>query len=451
MQTIIFRQYDIRGIVYQDFQPTDFTSISKGFCSLFDYLENKTVLIGMDARTHSEEIKKATVEGILKSGFNVVDIGVASTPMTVFASKYLDTKLAIMITASHNPKEYNGAKFFVDQRQFFGKNITDRLKSASFQVHENRKIGTYNQIDISEIYAEYVLDKFNFNKAKDFKVAFDCGNSVASVGLSKMKSIFNFESHILFEEIDGNFPNHHPDPSKESNMIDLKNFVVENKYDIGFAFDGDADRVGVVLKNGKILTGEELFYVIAKYLLQNNKKDFVVDVLTSQAIIDKLKKQGANITLSQVGNGFISETMRETNSILGMEMSGHICIKDKRHLGNDDGIFNALYFLNIMLEMDIEKSLEEINGLSSIQSKKYKVPEVQKDAILNNIIAEAKMLHKDVNTIDGCRVEIDNGFFCIRKSNTENIIMLKTENLDNETIIKLEDIFEKNISKVENN
>ncbi len=446
MDSVIFRQYDIRGIVYQDFQPKDFYKIAQGFCSLFENIDNKTVAIGMDARLHSNEIKENLTKGIIESGFNVIDLGTVSTPMTVFASKHLKTELAIMITASHNPKEYNGAKFFLNQKQFFGENITMRLKDASLNRNfQKNPTGSYYQFDISEIYADYILNKFNFSQTKKLKVAFDCGNSVGSVGLGKILPKLSFETHVLFGEIDGNFPNHHPDPSKESNMLDLKDFILKNSYDIGFAFDGDADRVGVVLKNGKILSGEELFYVISKYLLKQGKKDFVVDVLTSHVIIKRLEKDGAKVILSQVGNGFISQKMRETNSTLGIEMSGHICIKDRMHMGNDDAIFNALYILDIFMNTDIESTLKEIKNLSSTTNQKHKVSESQKDVILKNIISEIKEIYPACNTIDGCRVEFENGFFCVRKSNTENIIMLKTENLDILTKNQLEAIFRKYI------
>lgn len=442
MNENIFKQYDIRGIIGEQAAESDFYDIARGFASVLSKRSNdKRILIACDVRTHSEDIKTFFIRGLMESGFDVIDCGVTTTPMILSACHFKDINNACIITASHNPKEYNGVKFYVDKTQFFGENI-QLIKQATLQKIFIDGTGSLTRIDIDDEYIKYI-DKFTFSK--DLKVAFDLSNGAACKIFEKLSKSLPFTTKLLFENQDGNFPNHSPDPSKKENLEPIQNFIKDNNYDIGFAFDGDADRVVVCMKNGRVLTGEEFLFVMAYNSLQKTKnQSFIADVLTSNIIIQAIQMLSGSVHLSKVGNGFIGQKMSEFNAKFGAEMSGHIRIADGYH-GADDGIFAALYFLNIFQHSDVDEILKLIPQRYSTGIVKKKVAEEKKDDVINAIKQNLDNQKTHYTSIDGIRVDDDDFWFCIRRSNTEPHVMYILEAKTQEILVKkqreLEELF----------
>ena len=426
----IFRSYDIRGIVPDDLNTEVANLIGKGFATLMKNEGESTIIVGHDIRLTSEELNKALIEGIISTGMNVIDIGLCATPMSYFAREYLKVKPSIMITASHNPKEYNGFKICALGRDtIFGEEVQalrEFIDKGEFAVSEAK--GTVENKNLNDAYMNDILSKVKLGDRK-LKVAVDYGNGSAAIFAGEFFQKLGVEVYSVCDVPNGNFPNHHPDPSQEKHMLEFEKFIVEKGCDIGIAFDGDADRVIVFDENGRILFGDEYAIIIWRNLLPKNPgAKVLMDVKCSQSLYEEAIKLGGVPEFCKVGSPLIKKEIRKQNLLFSAEYAGHVYFNDE-HYGYDDAMYSAARVLKILSETD--KKMSEL----SKDAMKYKgSPEVivrVTDETKFEIVNKIKNLYIDrgfeVIDVDGARIIFEDGWGLIRASNTGPNLTIKSE------------------------
>ena len=441
----VLREYDIRGIVDQNLTNNTAYTIGRTFgqivCSKFD---DKTIVVGYDGRLNSPILHKSLCIGLKKSGANVINIGMGPTPMTYFAHYSLNTSAAIMVTGSHNPPEYNGFKLVLNKKSFYAEEIQNLKNLVSNSILP--KEGSYKEINLINEYVKRNIQNINLNK--NLKVAWDIGNGAMGAVIDLIISQLNKAEHIIInKEVDGTFPNHHPDPTVPKNMEQLINSVKENNCDIGLAFDGDGDRLGVVDNLGNIIWADQYMLLLVKEVSKiYDKPKIIMDVKCSKMFFDEAKKFKCEPIMYRTGHSPIKEKMKELNSPLSGEMSGHICYGDDFY-GYDDAMYVGLRLLRILSNEN-----ESLNDLMSVFPKTFATPETRIDVIESrkfNIIDEIKhrlsKISGKVISIDGIRVENKLGWFLIRASNTQNQLTCRAEALNEEDLKSLTDIIEKQL------
>ena len=426
----IFRTYDIRGIVPDELNNDVATLVGKGFATLMKNAGESTIIVGHDVRLTSEELNKALIEGIISTGMNVIDIGFCLTPMTYFAREYLNIKPSIMITASHNPKEYNGFKICaLGKDSIFGEEVQalrEFIEKGDFAVSENP--GIVEEKSLKDAYINDILSKVKLGNRK-LKVAVDPGNGSAAMMEDEFFNKLGVELYTTCGEPDGSFPNHHPDPSQEKYMSEFEKFIVENKCDIGIAFDGDADRVIAFDENGKILFGDEYAIVIWRDLLPKNPgAKVLMDVKCSQSLYEEAIRLGGVPEFCKVGSPLIKNEIRKQNLLFSAEYAGHVYFNDE-HYGFDDAFYGAARLLKILSETD-----KKMSELSSDAIKYHGTPEVlvkvtdeNKFKIVDSVRKEYIDRGVEVIAIDGARVIYEDGWGLIRASNTGPNLTIKAE------------------------
>ncbi len=442
----VFREYDIRGIWNKNIDKDFCVGLGKAFAI---YLKDKTgknnlnISVGYDARLSSKEIFNALCKGLNAEGINVIDIGLVPTPVQYFSLFNLNLDGGVMITASHNPPEYNGFKLSLGKETLYGDQIQE-IKSIMSSV-ENKNTPTKVKIeeyDIIKDYENYMLKHFGHlielkNKPK---VVLDAGNGAGGfIGLPIMKKL-GYEVKGIFIEPNGNFPNHHPDPTIEDNLKDLKREISSNNYDIGIGYDGDADRIGVVLSNLEMLYGDQLLLLFAEDIIKKHKNAKIIgEVKCSEVLFDKVKQAGGIPIMYKAGHSLIKSKMKEENALFAGEMSGHIFFAD-RYFGYDDAIYASLRLLEIMTE----------NGNNLVEWKKalpktFPTPEIRIDCPddrkldvvekLKNLLEKDDTLGiREINTIDGIRFQTDKGWGLVRASNTQPSLVLRFEAKDKHSL-----------------
>ena len=442
----ILREYDIRGIVDQDLTKNTAYTIGRTFghvvCSKF---EDKTVVVGYDGRLTSLKLHEYLCEGLVQSGANVISIGMGPTPMTYFAHYSLNTNAAIMVTGSHNPSEYNGFKMVLNKHSFFADNIQLLQKLVDDPKLSFAK-GTYKEVDLKNDYINRNLQNIILNKK--LKIAWDIGNGAMGAVIDGFTNLLSNADHILInKEVDGTFPNHHPDPTVPKNMLQLIKSVKQNNCDIGIAFDGDGDRLGVVDNLGNIIWADQYMLLLAKEIstIYDNPK-IIMDVKCSKMFFDEVKKFNCEPIMYKTGHSPIKEKMKEVNSPLSGEMSGHVCYGDDFY-GYDDAMYVALRLLRI-----ISNEKKSLNELMSVFPKTMATPEIRFDVLESRkfiIIDEIKnrLLNSEgkVIAIDGIRIENDLGWFLIRASNTQNQLTCRAEALNQKDLKNLIAIIERQL------
>ena len=426
----IFRTYDIRGIVPDALDANVANLVGKAFATLMKNESETKIIVGHDARLSSEELNESLIKGIISTGINVIDIGLCVTPMTYFAREYLKIKPSIMITASHNPKEYNGFKICALGRDtIFGEEVQDLRKFIEKgEFAESENLGTVENMSLKEAYINDILSKINLGNRK-LKVAVDAGNGSASILVEDFFIRLNVEAVYTCCTPDGNFPNHHPDPSQEKNMLEFEKFIVENKCDIGIAFDGDADRVIAFDENGKILYGDEYAIVIWRDLLPKNPgAKVILDVKSSQNLYEEGIRLGGVSEFCKVGSPLMKNEIRKQNLLFAAEYAGHVYFNDE-HYGFDDALYGAGRVLKILSETDkkmseLSKDAMKYHGTPEVL---YKVTEETKFKIVEDIKNEYLKRGIKVIDIDGARVIFEDGWGLIRASNTGPNLTIKAE------------------------
>lgn len=414
----MFREYDIRGIYGTDLNGDIAYLIGRGLGSKMHKLNIVKTVVAYDNRLSSVELEENLVKGLIESGINVYRLGLASTPMCYYASNYFDVNCSVMITASHNPKEYNGFKFSFD-------GISNACGSSVMEIYDiitNKDFvngnGTISNVDIENAYIDLLTN--NINLPKKLKIVYDCGNGTTSIIAKKIFDRLNVEYIPLYDISDGSFPNHHPDPSVEENLRDLEKTVVQNKASLGIAFDGDGDRVGVVDEKGNMIDIDKYLIIMWKYLVNRvEKKVAFFDVKCSKALEDELIKLGVKPIETRTGNSYTRRISAEGNYILGGELSGHVYFRDK-FPGYDDGIYAGIRLIEAISNLNVELSsmLEEINKYYSTKENKIAVDDSIKFDIVNKVKEYCISKGYKFITLDGVKVKYDDGFALVRASNT---------------------------------
>ncbi len=442
----VLREYDIRGIVDKDLTENTAYTIGRTFghvvCKKY---KKKNVVVGYDGRLTSVKLNKALCSGLIESGANVLSLGIGPTPMTYFAHYFLESDAAIMVTGSHNPSEYNGFKLVLNKHSFYAENIKN-LQKLSQDSNISIGKGDFKKINLLEDYVKRNLQNINFNKK--LKIAWDIGNGAMGAVIDMFIKRLHLAEHIVInKEVDGTFPNHHPDPTVPKNMEQLIKVVKDRKCDVGLAFDGDGDRLGVIDNKGNIIWADQYMLLLAKEIstLYANPK-IIMDVKCSKVFFEEAKKFNCEPIMFRTGHSPIKDKMKEINSPLSGEMSGHICYKDDFY-GYDDAMYVALRLLRI-----ISKENNSLYDIMSAYPKTLTIPEtridvdeIRKFEIINEIKNRLKNVEGQVIDIDGVRIENNLGWFLIRASNTQNQLTCRAEAYNKEDLIKLLNLVEKQL------
>ncbi len=424
----IFREYDIRGIYNVDIDEEVSYLIGRAFASKMSKLGLNKTLLAYDNRLSSPIIEKNVLKGLLDSGITVYRLGLASTPMCYFATNYFNVNCSMMITASHNPKEYNGFKFSYNGiHNAFGDSVRELYELI---INNDFVNGTGNIIDC-DIRSEYInllTDKIKLGNRK-IKVVYDCGNGTTSIIAKDIFDRIDVEKIALFDISDGNFPNHHPDPCVEENLAFLKDAVIKNNADLGIGYDGDGDRVGVVDEKGNMIDMDKFMIIMWRYLYDKvDKKEGFFDVKCTKALEDELIKLGVKPVETRVGNSITRKISYDGDYPLGGELSGHVYFRDK-FPGYDDGIYAGLRLIERLSYTDksLSSLLDGINKYYSTKELKLQVKDKIKFDIINKVKEYCENKNYNILTIDGVKVKFTDGFALVRASNTGPNITMRYE------------------------
>ncbi|MBQ7789813.1 MAG: phosphomannomutase/phosphoglucomutase [Bacilli bacterium] len=445
----MFREYDIRGIFGQELNGEVAYLIGKAFGTKMRELNIPTTVVGYDNRLSSVELENNLVKGILETGSNVIRLGLVTTPMCYYAANLYNTNCSMMITASHNPKEYNGFKFsYNGVHNAYGKSVKEIyeiIQKGEFAVGEGKEEAR----DIKDAYIYLVTRNLTFGGRK-IKVVYDCGNGTASVIANEIFSEFrNIESIGICNVSDGNFPSHHPDPCVEENLTMLKEKVKEVGADVGIGYDGDCDRVGFVDENGTFIEMDKFLIIMWKHLINNvNKKECLYDVKCSKALEDELKKLGVKTIEYRTGNSYTRAGSAEGDYPLSGELSGHVYFRD-RWPGYDDGIYAGMRLIEMLSYTDkpLSSFLNDIVKYYSTPEIKVKVEDSKKFEIVSKMEEYVKSKGYNYITIDGVKTKFDDGFALVRASNTGPNLTMRFEATTEERLKEIQEEFTNELNK----
>jgi phosphomannomutase/phosphoglucomutase len=429
----IFKAYDIRGIVGRTLTPQIAETIGHAIGSEAKARKQVAIAIGRDGRLSGPELSAALASGIRRSGIDVVDVGRVATPMLYFATHHLQTHSGVMVTGSHNPPEYNGLKMMLGGETLAGEAI-QALRARIERGDLANGAGGYREFDIREHYLKRVTGDIKL--ARPLKLVVDCGNGVAGATAPELYRRLGCEVRELFCEVDGNFPNHHPDPSHPENLADLIN-ALKSGGDIGFAFDGDGDRLGVVTPAGKIIYPDrQLMLFAADVLKRNPGAEIIFDVKSTRNLFSWIREHGGKPLMWKTGHSFIKKKLQETGAPLAGEMSGHVFFKE-RWYGFDDALYAGARMLEILCrERNPAAVLEQLPDAVNTPELHLKLAEGENFTLMDKLRQSARFeAAQEVITIDGLRVEYSDGFGLARPSNTTPVIVLRFE-AENEAAIK---------------
>jgi phosphomannomutase len=424
----VLREYDIRGIMGRTLHPADAFAIGRVFGSIVSRTGGTQVAVGYDGRLTSPELEQAVVDGLRACGMQVLRIGRGPTPMLYYAATKLKTDGAIMVTGSHNPADYNGFKMMIGRKPFFGQQILQigALAEAGDVVPE--AAGDEQAVSIAEDYIARVLADWDGGD-RMLKVVWDNGNGAAGDVLAKLVASLPGEHFVLNGTIDGRFPAHHPDPTVPANLVELIAAVRARKADIGIAFDGDADRIGLVDDTGEIMFGDQLMVLLARDVLKEHPGAMIIaDVKASQVLFDEIAKAGGRPLMWKTGHSLIKSKMAETGSPLAGEMSGHIFFAD-RWYGFDDALYAAVRTLGIIARMpgklsDVRKALPHVINTPEVR---FDCDDSRKFAVIEEVAARLSAEGAKVSLTDGVRVQTADGWWLLRASNTQAVLVARCE------------------------
>ncbi len=438
----ILREYDIRGVVGQTLGAVDAHAIGRSFASCLRGLGGSRVVVGYDGRLSSEMLEAALVEGLNASGMDVVRIGLGPTPMLYFAEASLEqVDGGIQVTGSHNPADHNGFKFVAQGRPFFGQDL-NRLGHMAAAGDWIEGQGHSERRDILTAYVDRLLQGLaglDSRQLSRLRIGWDAGNGAAGPALERLTSKLPGEHHLLFTKVDGHFPNHHPDPTEEINLADLRALVAQKKLHFGIAFDGDGDRIGVVDGDGRIVDSDQLLMIFAEDILQRESgATIIADIKCSRALFDHVKELNGETLMWKSGHSHIKSKMKEVGALLGGEMSGHFFF-DEDYYGFDDGLYAAIQL--IAATMRLNRSVTELHdampAMFNTPELRFPVEESRKFAVVDEVCARLAMSGAEVNVIDGARVTTDAGWWLLRASNTQAMLVARAESGDQEGLNKL--------------
>lgn len=423
----ILREYDIRGVVGKALKLEDVRAIGRAFGTLVVRDGGRSVAVGYDGRLSSPALEAALVEGLAATGADVYRIGLGPTPMLYFAAHHLDAGGGMMITGSHNPPEYNGIKMMKAHRAFFGEDIQAlgrMIRADDFAIGRG---GVENK-HVAEAYVDRLVR--DMRPGKELAIAWDPGNGAAGAVLRKLCDRLPGRHVIINEAVDGTFPAHHPDPTVEENLRDLKRAVAEHRCDLGIAFDGDGDRIGVVDGEGGVVWGDQLLVILAGPILAERPgATIIADVKSSRVFFEEIERRGGKALMSRTGHSLIKSLMAEIGAPLAGEMSGHIFFAD-RYYGYDDALYAAVRLLSVLAN-----SPRSLAAIMSALPAMVNTPELRIDCADDRkfgVIEEVRDRLRDVSgvtiqEIDGVRVSNDDGWWLLRASNTQPVLVGRCE------------------------
>lgn len=438
----VLREYDIRGIIGETLGPDDARAIGRGFATLLRRAGGSKVAVGYDGRVSSPMLEHALIEGLTCSGVDVVSVGMGPTPMLYYAEASMeDVHGGIQITGSHNPANYNGFKMVFQGRPFFGADIQQLGAMAAAGDWVDGK----GQAESREILAEYVdrlvqgLDGIAPEQLGKLRIGWDTGNGAAGPAVELLTQKLPGEHHLLFTQVDGTFPNHHPDPTEEKNLADLKALVAEKNLQFGLAFDGDGDRIGAIDGEGRVIWGDQLLMIYAEDLLrQEPGSTIIADVKASKALFDQVSALGGKPLMWKTGHSLIKSKMKETHSPLAGEMSGHVFFAHQ-YYGFDDALYAAIRL--IAASARLGKSVTELRGempaMINTPEMRFQVDESRKFAVVDEVKARLAEAGANVNDTDGVRVDTADGWWLLRASNTQDVLVARAESLSEEGLDRL--------------
>lgn len=448
----IFREYDVRGKYPEDINESVAYTFGRAYGTYIKKFNQTECIIGHDNRLSSDSLTKALIDGILSTGMHVINIGLVTTPMYYYACIKRNIPAGIMVTASHNPKDDNGFKFSFDERGNAKGEMIQEFFHFLQQGEFDNDFGMMTFYDIKEDYYKLLLSSININPNRKLKVIIDCGNGTTALFAPEIYNLINQDLIVLYGKSDANFPNHHPDPAVEDNLKVLKDAVIEFKADVGIAFDGDGDRVGIIDEKGRFLTADQFMMIFARDLIPNNQiKRILYDVKCSKALKEEIEKLGGEAIICRTGNSYTKAATKDNNCILGGELSGHLYFRDK-FLGFDSGMYAGLRMIEILSKTDktVSQLLEGVNTYYSTPEIKIPSTDTKKKEVVELVKQYCKMQNLNTIDIDGVRVELDDGWALVRYSNTGPNITARFEGKTEEIMNKLKDTFMNLIEKFNN-
>jgi phosphomannomutase len=430
------REYDIRGIIGETLGAADAYAIGRGFGTLIGRAGGKKVVVGYDGRLSSPMLEEALVSGLNESGIDVVRIGMGPTPMLYYAEAVLDdVDGGIEITGSHNPANYNGFKMVFGGRPFFGVDI-QALGTMAAAGDWDTGQGSFKSHNILNQYVERLSTAV---PSKPFRIGWDAGNGAAGPVIEKLVKMIPGEHHLLFVDVDGQFPNHHPDPTDENNLTDLRALVAEKNLDFGVAFDGDGDRIGAIDSQGRVIWGDQLLQIYAEDVLAEVPgATIIADVKASQALFDRVTELGGKPLMWKTGHSLIKSKMKEIGSPLAGEMSGHIFFRHD-YYGFDDAIYAAIRLMAASAKLDrsVTEMRSGMKDMINTPEMRFQVDEARKFAVIDEVLARLKADGADVNNTDGARVNTPDGWWLLRASNTQDVLVARAEASSEEGLERL--------------
>jgi phosphomannomutase len=435
----ILKQYDIRGVVDKNLNEEDAYFVGRGYGTLLKRKYNRnTCVVGYDGRHTSVSYSKQVIKGLMECGISVTNVGLLPSPTVYFAVTQLDKDAGLIVTASHNPPEYNGFKMLTNEMPVFGDDILQLGIYAESGDFENGGGALYEEVDIKSRYFKFILDTLKLgNKRKNLKIAWDAGNGASASILNDLLSQFPTENITICDTVDGSFPIHHPDPAVEKNMELLKKTVVENKCDFGVGFDGDGDRIGIVDNEGFLLYGDQLLAVLARDFLKDNPGEKIMsEVKASKVLYDDIVAHGGIPVMWKPGHSAQKSKMKSDGIRLAAETSGHVYFGDNHCY--DDAIYAAVKMINFLSDSDktiaeIRKSFPKAYSTSEIR---VEVGDDKKFIIADEISDRMKKENRKFVDVDGIRVETEDGWWLVRGSNTQPDITTRCEALSEEGLNK---------------
>ncbi|HEU5286030.1 MAG TPA: phosphomannomutase/phosphoglucomutase [Sphingomicrobium sp.] len=441
----VLREYDVRGIVGDTLTEADALALGRSYAALAKEEGAARVAVGRDGRTHSPGLEAALVDGLTQSGLDVVRIGMGPSPMLYFATATLGVDGGIQVTGSHNPADYNGFKLLLKGRSVFGEEI-QALGRRAAAGDWNEGSGTVDDADVLDSYADRLVADF---AGGPFRVGWDAGNGAAGPVLEKLIERLPGEHHTLFTAVDGTFPNHHPDPTVEANLADLKALVAAKGLDFGIAFDGDGDRIGAVDGKGRVIWGDQLLAILAgPVLAECPGATIIADVKASQLLFDRIAELGGRPLMWKTGHSLIKAKMKETGAPLAGEMSGHIFFAH-RWYGFDDALYAGVRLIEAVAESG--KSLTELMDAMprsvATPELRFPVEASRKFAVIDEVLERLSAEGAIVDGTDGARVSTEDGWWLLRASNTQDVLVARAEAKDEAGLARLVAQIDKQLAK----
>jgi phosphomannomutase / phosphoglucomutase len=446
MRREIFREYDIRGIAGEDLTEETVHLLGRGMGTMMRREGCKKISLGRDCRPSSDPFRDAIIAGLTSTGLSVTDIGVVPTPLLYYSIYQLENDGGIMITGSHNPPEYNGFKACIGTDSLYGENIrkiADLIEAGDFDHGQ----GTVSLTDVAPPYREYVTSQFNFSRT--IKVAVDCGNGTGGPLAPDLIESLGCDVTRLFCEMDGSFPNHHPDPTVVENLETLRSTVTSRGLDLGIAFDGDADRIGVIADDGRIVWGDMLLALYAREILKRSPGGTIIgDVKCSMNLFRDIEKHGGRAIMWKTGHSLVKAKLKEEKALLAGEMSGHMFFAD-RYFGYDDALYAACRIIELLAAADIPLSrmLADFPQTHVTPEIRIQCDDKIKFALVEKVKEEFKKTH-DVVEVDGARINFPFGWGLVRASNTQDVLVLRFEAETGEQLEAIRRLVEEKVAEV---